>query len=121
MAHNPAITGTASALNGGSVVAVVFSPDGTRVATGSDDDSARVFEVDGALIQRALCVMTRTLNTAELRRYSLPPIVGTSRCGTNVLPSGSMILVCASKRITPANFAYAGWRWRKQRVGFVCT
>ena len=56
----------------GEVNTVAFSPDGSRVATGSDDRSARVFEVEvGALIQRALCVMTRTLNTAELRRYSL--------------------------------------------------
>ena len=63
--------------HGGPVCAVAFSPDGTRVATGSDDDSARVFEVEvGALIQRALCVMTRALNTVELRRYSLPPDCG---------------------------------------------
>ena len=61
----------------GSVDPVAFSPDGARVATGSADRSALVFEVEvGALIQRALCVMTRTLNTAELRRYSLPPDCG---------------------------------------------
>jgi WD40 repeat protein len=58
----------------GPVYAVAFSPDGTRVATGSDDGSARLFEVEvSALIKRALSVMTRALNGAELRRYSLPP------------------------------------------------
>jgi WD40 repeat protein len=56
------------------VNAVALSPDGTRVATGSYDGSARMFEAEvGPLIQRALRVMTRPLNTAELRRYSLPP------------------------------------------------
>lgn len=43
----------------GDLNTVAFSPDGTRVATGSRDGSARVFQVEvGALIQRALCVMT---------------------------------------------------------------
>ena len=56
------------------VLAVAFSPDGTRVATASDDGSARVFEATpDSLVQRAINVMTRTLNTAELRRYSLSP------------------------------------------------
>jgi WD40 repeat protein len=55
------------------VMAVAFSPDGIRVATGSRDHSARVFEVTpGLIIKRAFDLMTRPLDTAELRRYSLP-------------------------------------------------
>ncbi len=53
--------------------AVAFSPDCTRIATASRDRSARVFEATpDLLIQRALDMMTRPLNAAELRRYSLP-------------------------------------------------
>jgi hypothetical protein len=56
------------------VQAVTFSPDGTRVATGSEDGSARAFgTAPHALVRRAIDVMTRPLNSAELRRYSLPP------------------------------------------------
>jgi WD40 repeat protein len=55
------------------VRAVAFSPDGARVATASDG-SARVFEATpDLLVQRAIGVMTRALNSAELRWYSLPP------------------------------------------------
>jgi len=58
----------------GPVRAVAFSPDGTWVATASDDKSARIFEATpDLLVQRAIDVMTRTLNAAELRRYSLSP------------------------------------------------
>jgi WD40 repeat protein len=58
----------------GPVSAVAFSPDGTKVATASQDRSARVFEATpNLLINRALAVMTRPLNTAELLRYSLAP------------------------------------------------
>ena len=58
----------------GEVYAVAFSPDGTRVATASSDRSARVFEATPQmLVQRAFNVMTRPLNPAELRRYSLHP------------------------------------------------
>jgi WD40 repeat protein len=56
----------------GSVFAVAFSPDGTRVVTASGDSLARVFEVTpDLLIEHALDVMSRPLNPAELRRYSL--------------------------------------------------
>jgi WD40 repeat protein len=56
----------------GEVKAVAFSPDGTRVATASRDGSARVFETMAKLlVERALDRMTRPLNPAELRRYSL--------------------------------------------------
>jgi WD40 repeat protein len=61
----------------GPVFAVVFSPDGTRVATASGGirgGSAQVFEATpDLLVQHAINVMTRTLNAAELRRYSLSP------------------------------------------------
>jgi WD40 repeat protein len=63
----------------GAVSAVVFSPDGTQVATASGahrgrGGSARVYEATpDLLVQRAIDVMIRTLNTAELRRYSLSP------------------------------------------------
>jgi WD40 repeat protein len=54
--------------------AVAFSPDGARVTTGSNDHSARVFEATPSrLVKRALLLMTRPLNPAELRRYSLSP------------------------------------------------
>ena len=57
----------------GPVNAVAFAPDGTRVATGSRDGSARIFEASAdLLIRRAFDVMSRPLNGAELRRYSLP-------------------------------------------------
>jgi WD40 repeat protein len=60
----------------GAVNAAVFSPDGARVATASGDvrggGSARIFEATpDLLVPRAIEVMTRTLNTDELRRYSL--------------------------------------------------
>jgi WD40 repeat protein len=56
------------------VRAVAFSPDGTRVATASSDDSARIIEVKpDLLVRRAIDVMTRPLNSTELRRYSLSP------------------------------------------------
>jgi WD40 repeat protein len=52
---------------------VAFSPDGTRVATGSDDRSARIFGVvPDLLLHQAFSVMSRPLEEAELRRYSLP-------------------------------------------------
>ena len=55
------------------VAAVAFAPDGTRVATGSWDRSARVFEVEAdLLLSRVMALMTRPLSAAELRRYSLP-------------------------------------------------
>ncbi|MGH3396287.1 MAG: hypothetical protein ACRDPO_16530 [Streptosporangiaceae bacterium] len=50
------------------VQAVTFSPDGTQVATGSEDGSARVFETAPyALVRHAIDVMTRPLNPAEVR------------------------------------------------------
>jgi WD40 repeat protein len=53
------------------VYAVAFAPDGTRVATASDW-SAQVFEVTAdLLLARVLDTMTRPLNEAERRRYSL--------------------------------------------------
>lgn len=58
----------------GLVNAVALSPDGTRVATGSVDGSARIFEVTpDLLVRRAIDAMARPLNAAELRRYLLPP------------------------------------------------
>jgi tetratricopeptide (TPR) repeat protein len=57
----------------GWVGAVAFAPDGTRVVTGSADGSARVFEAESTLLlRRVLELMTRPLQPAELRRYSLP-------------------------------------------------
>ena len=57
----------------GPVAAVAFSPDGSRVATASQDHSAWVFEVSPVLLlERALNIMTRPLNSGELRLYSLP-------------------------------------------------
>ena len=59
--------------HGDVVRAVAFAPDGTRVATASQDGSARVFDADPLLlVRRALELMTRPLQPAELRRYSLP-------------------------------------------------
>jgi WD40 repeat protein len=56
----------------GPVVAVAFAADGSWVATGSQDGSARVFEANSdLLLARVLATMTRPLNTSELRRYSL--------------------------------------------------
>jgi WD40 repeat protein len=56
------------------VRAVAFAPDGTRVATASNDGSARVFEATpDRLLERVLAVMTRPLDPTELRRYSLSP------------------------------------------------
>ena len=56
----------------GAVRAVAFSPDGTRVASASNDRSARVFELQpDALIRRAMERLTRPLNEQELRRYGL--------------------------------------------------
>jgi WD40 repeat protein len=58
--------------HGGLVWAVAFSPDGTRVATGSDDRSARVFEATPeALLDRAIGLMTRPMDRAELQRFGL--------------------------------------------------
>ena len=57
----------------GAVHAVAFSPDGALVATASSDRSAHIFEATpDLLIKHAFDVMTRPLNIAELRRYSLP-------------------------------------------------
>ena len=57
----------------GPVHAVAFSPEGTRVATGSGDRSARIFTTTpDLLLRRAIDVMTRPLNSAEQRQYSLP-------------------------------------------------
>ncbi len=57
----------------GAVTAVAFSPDGARVTTLGSGRSVRVFEATPQLIvKRAFDVMTRPLNAAELRRYSLP-------------------------------------------------
>jgi WD40 repeat protein len=54
------------------VWAMAFSPDGTRVATGSDDRSAQIFGVvPDLLLHQAFRVMSRPLEEAELRRYSL--------------------------------------------------
>jgi hypothetical protein len=59
--------------HGGPVRAVAFAADGTRVVTGSVDGSARVFEASPErLLDRVFTVMTRPLDTAELRRHSLP-------------------------------------------------
>ena len=59
--------------HGDSVLAVAFAADGTRVATGSEDGSARVFEAEpGLLLRRVIQLITRPLQPAELRRYSLP-------------------------------------------------
>ena len=52
------------------VHAVAFSPDGTQVATGSDDRSARVWCADrGQLIEQAEGRLTRNLTQQEWRRY----------------------------------------------------
>ena len=59
-----------SRLDHGGVHAVAFSPDGTRVATGSDDGSARVWCADhGQLIEQAMGRLTRNLTQQEWRRY----------------------------------------------------
>jgi WD40 repeat protein len=51
-------------------VAVAFSPDGFRMATGSDDGSARVWIVETTqLIEQALERLTRNLTDREWRRY----------------------------------------------------
>jgi WD40 repeat protein len=56
--------------HGGAVNAVAFSPDGSRVATGSDDGSARVWIVDHSLlIKQAEDRLTRNLTRDEWRRY----------------------------------------------------
>lgn len=45
-------------------------PDGTRLATGSNDGSARVWCSDhGQLIERAMARLTRNLTQQEWRRY----------------------------------------------------
>ncbi len=60
--------------HGGPVTSAVFSPDGSLIATGGEDGWARVFEATPEmLIRRATELMTRPLNQAELRRYSLAP------------------------------------------------
>ncbi len=47
--------------------AVAFSPARTRIATASEDGSARVFEATSQLlVQREFNVMSRPLNPAEL-------------------------------------------------------
>ena len=52
------------------VTAVAFRPDGTRVATGSSDRSARVWCADhGQLIEQAVGRLTRNLTQQEWRRY----------------------------------------------------
>jgi hypothetical protein len=57
----------------GVVNAVAFGPDGTRVITVSIDGSVRAFAVTPELLAwQAFEVMTRPLNSAELRWYSLP-------------------------------------------------
>jgi WD40 repeat protein len=54
----------------GPVYAVAFSPDGMSVATGSHDNSARVWAVDRTqLIKQALDRLTRNLTQHEWRRY----------------------------------------------------
>jgi hypothetical protein len=59
---------------GNPVNAVAFSTDGTLVAMASAYRSAGVLEAAlDLLVQRVIDVMPRTLNTAELRRYSLSP------------------------------------------------
>ena len=54
----------------GPVNAVAFSPDGIRIATGSNDRSARVWYADhDQLIEQATGRLTRNLTQQELRRY----------------------------------------------------
>ncbi|MGH3624463.1 MAG: hypothetical protein ACRDQ5_22205 [Sciscionella sp.] len=56
----------------GLVWAVVFSPDGTQVATASDDRTARVSLVDPvALLHAVEMRMPRPLTDAERERYGL--------------------------------------------------
>ena len=54
------------------VEAVAFSPDGTRVATGSADGTARVWAVSARdLIEQARARLSRNLSVDEWKRYRL--------------------------------------------------
>jgi WD40 repeat protein len=67
----PGVTAELSrADHGAPVRAVAFSPDGSQVATGSDDGSARVWIVDPEqLIRQAEFRLTGNLTEQEWRRY----------------------------------------------------
>jgi WD40 repeat protein len=54
----------------GPIHAVVFSPDGTRIATASEDRSARVWYVDhNLLIEQAMGRLARNLTRQEWNRH----------------------------------------------------
>jgi len=56
--------------HGGPVRVVAFSPDGSQVATGSDDGSAQVWVADcEGLLRQAEARLTRNMTAQEWRRY----------------------------------------------------
>ena len=55
--------------------AVAFSPDGTKVITGSDDNTARIWPVsDQDMIEQACDCIAENLTVEDWNRYGIPNI-----------------------------------------------
>jgi WD40 repeat protein len=72
----------------GWITSVAFSPDGKRVVTGSDDNTARVWETPpvGELIPLARAALTRCLTIAQREELGLPVLPGAGQDREHIDP-----------------------------------